>query len=118
MVCLNKKYVYLICDPAQELFKIGVTKNLYTKRMKQLQTGNGAELHLVKYHMTFFPYRMEKLLHAKFANKREHGEWFRLDINDISHFEQYCSEFEELIESLKENPFLPKNYVDFLFSRI
>ena len=53
---LNKSFVYIFCDPAQDLYKIGVTKNLYSKRMKQLQTGNGTELHLVKYHETFFPY--------------------------------------------------------------
>ena len=71
-----KSFVYLICDPAQNLFKIGVTKNLYSKRMKQLQTGNGCELHIVNYHETNYPYRMEQLLHNKFANKRQMGEWF------------------------------------------
>ena len=58
-----KSYVYLICDSAQDLFKIGVTKNLYSKRMKQLQTGNGTELHIVNYHETYYPYRIEQLLH-------------------------------------------------------
>ena len=79
----NKSFVYLFCDPSQDLFKIGVTKNLYSKRMKQLQTGNGTELHLVNYYETFYPYRIETFLHNKFHNKREHGEWFRLNIDDI-----------------------------------
>ena len=103
-----KSFIYVFCDPSQDLFKIGVTKNLYSKRMKQLQTGNGTELHLVTYHETFYPYRMERLLHNKFARKREHGEWFRLDINDISSFKSTCQEFEELIEIMKENPFFAK----------
>lgn len=104
----NKSYVYLICDPAQNLFKIGVTKNLYSKRMKQLQTGNGTELHMVNYHQTHYPYRIEQLLHNKFQTKREHGEWFRLEIEDVTSFKNFCQEFEELIETIKDNPFFIK----------
>ena len=106
----NKKaYVYLICDPAQDLYKIGVTKNLYTKRMKQLQTGNGCELHLVKFHQTYYPYRIEQMLHNKFQTKREHGEWFNLESNDVLTFHKSCQEIESLIETMKDNPFFSKN---------
>lgn len=106
---MNKSFIYLFCDPAQNLYKIGVTKNLYSKRMKQLQTGNGSELHLINYHETFYPYRMEKLLHCKFNDKREHGEWFRLSIDDIISFKKTCEEFEQIIGVLKNNPFFAKN---------
>jgi len=106
---LNKSYVYLFCDPSQDLYKIGVTKNLYSKRMKQLQTGNGTELHLVKYHETFYPYTIEKYLHNTFQNKREHGEWFKLNIDDIKDFSELCEKYEDLIVSLKDNPFFVKN---------
>ena len=109
MDTFHKSYVYLICDPGQDLFKIGVTKNLYSKRMKQLQTGNGSELHLVTYHETYFPYRIETLLHNKFYAKREHGEWFRLNIEDVSSFKNICKDFEHLIEVMKDNPFFAKN---------
>lgn len=104
-----KSYVYLICDPAQNLFKIGVTKNLYNKRIKQLQTGNGTELHIVNYHETYYPYRIEQLLHNNFHLKREHGEWFRLTIEDIISFKPLCEKFEQLIEVMKDNPFFSKN---------
>ena len=106
---IKKSFVYLFCDPAQDLFKIGVTKNLYSKRMKQLQTGNGTELHLVSYYETFYPYRIERFLHNKFHNKQQLGEWFRLDINDIVSFKETCKEFEQLIEIMKDNPFFTKN---------
>ena len=106
---IKKSFVYLFCDPAQDLFKIGVTKNLYSKRMKQLQTGNGTELHLVSYYETFYPYRIERFLHNKFYNKQQHGEWFRLDINDIVSFKETCKEFEQVIEVMKDNPFFAKN---------
>lgn len=77
--------------------------------MKQLQTGNGSELHIVNYHETFYPFRIEQLLHNKLFEKREHGEWFKLDLHDIVSFKQYCQEFEELIEVMKDNPFFAKN---------
>ena len=100
-----KSYIYLICDPSQNLYKIGVTKNLYTKRMKQLQTGNGCELHIVTYYETFYPYKIEKMLHNKFQFEREHGEWFRLKEEEVFSFKAYCQEFENLIDILKDNPF-------------
>lgn len=105
----KKSFVYLICDPSQELYKIGVTKNLYSKRMKQLQTGNGTELHITNFHETFYPYRIEKYLHAKFSSKREHGEWFHLNLEDINSFKDECEKYEEIIESLSENQFFQKN---------
>lgn len=106
---MNKGYVYIICDPSQNLYKIGVTKNPYGKRIKQLQTGNGTELHLVKYYETSFPFRIEAFLHRVYNNKKEHGEWFRLDINDILSFNETCKQYENIIDSLKENPFFSKN---------
>lgn len=105
----KKSYVYLICDPGQDMYKIGVTKNLYSKRMKQLQTGNGSELHLVKYYQTFYPFTIEQFMHNKFFKERQHGEWFTLTTEDIHNFQKYCEEYEELIEKLKENPFFAKN---------
>ena len=88
-----KSYVYLICDSAQNLFKIG----------------NGTELHIVNYHETYYPYRIEQLLHNHFHLKREHGEWFRLTIEDIISFKPLCERFEHLIEVMKDNPFFSKN---------
>ena len=76
--------------------------------MKQLQTGNGTELHLVNYHQTFYPYRIEQMLHNRFSDKREMGEWFRLNIDDISSFKEICEKFEEIIDLMKDNPFFIK----------
>lgn len=109
MKSYNKSYVYLICDPSQDLYKIGVTKNLHTKRMKQLQTGNGTELHISDFYMTYFPYRIEKYLHDVFSTKRENGEWFRLNIEDITSFKKKCEKYEEIIKALEDNDFFNKN---------
>ena len=51
----NKAYVYLICNPATDQYKIGVTKNDIDKRLKQLQVGNGCCLHLVGSHESEHP---------------------------------------------------------------
>ena len=77
--------------------------------MKQLQTGNGTELHLVNFYETFYPFNMEKYLHGKFQEKREHGEWFKLTIEDISQFTDLCQKYENLVEVMKDNPFFVKN---------
>ena len=76
--------------------------------MKQLQTGNGTELHLVKFHETFYPYRIEQFLHTHFKNKHELGEWFNLDIADISNFDELCLKYESIINAMKDNPFFKK----------
>ena len=101
--------VYLICDPSSDLFKIGVTRGDVDKRISKLQTGNGTEIFKVKVYETPYPYRMEKMLHAHFRNKKELNEWFRLDINDISNFESICKENEAIINSMLENPFFIKD---------
>ena len=100
-------YVYLICDPSNDTFKIGVTKKLDIEDIvRKLQTGNSTELFIRSYYKCEYPFRLEKLLHTKFHNKREVGEWFSLDINDIIEFKNICDELSLVIESLKDNPFV------------
>lgn len=105
----HKGFVYLICDPSNNLYKIGVTKSLCSKRIKQLQTGNGTELHLVNYHETDFPYRVESILHNKLSNKKILNEWYELSLDEILSFKDMCEDVEKLIEIMKDNPFFAKN---------
>ena len=48
-------YIYLICDPVTETYKIGVTRNLNSNRIKKLQTGNSSELHIVNTYKCNYP---------------------------------------------------------------
>lgn len=98
-------YAYVLCDPSTDLFKIGMTKGSIENRMKKLQTGNGTEMHIVTYHETKYPYKVEKLLHNKFSDKKSLNEWFSLSTDDLSNFEETCAKIEEIIESLTGNPF-------------
>lgn len=104
----KKGFVYLICDPSTDLFKIGVTTGKLENRIKKLQTGNGTELHFVNHYETEYPFKLEKMLHNHFFNKKELNEWFSLDTDDISHFTELCEKKEEIIISLKDNPFYNK----------
>jgi hypothetical protein len=99
-------YVYLLCDPAQDLYKIGKTKNLASKRMKQLQTGNGTELHVVNTFETEFPFRLEQWLHSIFSSKRAEGEWFALENDDIVNFTKHCEEIMKGLNAVRDNPFV------------
>lgn len=102
-------FVYLVCDPAKDFYKIGVTKGKIEKRLKKLQTGNGTELFVVTWHQTDYPFRMEKLLHTRFKPKRENGEWFSLDASEVANFGNICDKMEETLSVLMQNPFFNKS---------
>lgn len=105
----NGGYVYLICDPANNTYKIGVTRNLNSRRLKKLQTGNSTELHICTTYQSQWPFRLEKMLHMHFALKHELNEWFNLEVEDIINFTQICDKLTETIKSLLDNPFFTKN---------
>lgn len=102
-------YVYLICDPSNNTFKIGVTRNLESQRIKKLQTGNSTELFLSSIYKTKYPFKLESMLHFKFANKNELNEWFNLDAKDVGQFKNICKETEKVIECLLDNLFFNKD---------
>ena len=106
---MQEGYVYLICDPANTTFKIGVTRDLKSQRLKKLQTGNSTELFICSIYKTQYPFRMESMLHSKFKSKNELNEWFNLDAYEVSHFNDICKEVEETINCLLDNPFFSKN---------
>lgn len=105
----HKPCIYLICDPASDLYKIGVTRNLSEKRMKQIQNGNGNPLHIICTYHCEFPFRMESILHRKFGYIREEGEWFRLEPTQVINFMTICKEVDDMIELMKDNIFFSKN---------
>ena len=98
--------VYLLCENGDnELYKIGVTRGDVTKRIKKLQTGNGNKIICLKQFESDKPYKLEKMLHNHFSNEREEGEWFLLSKEQVDEFIQTCQKYQEIIDSLKDNPF-------------
>ena len=80
--------VYLLCDPSTDLFKIGMTRGDVNKRIRELQTGNSCEIHLVKKFDTSIPSYIESSLHHHFFEKHALNEWYKLDLKDIIDFEK------------------------------
>lgn len=102
-------YVYLLGDVLKEgIYKIGVTTGDIFKRIKKLQTGNAGEIYLCKWHKTDYPFFVEKKLHLKFFGEKVLNEWFELDDDKANSFETECKKIEELIETMKDNPFFKK----------
>lgn len=101
-------YVYLLCDPENDAYKIGVTRSLVSKRMKKLQTGNPTEMHIVNYYECEHPFMVENMLHSKFFSKKLLNEWFALDADEVSSFINECHKADEKIVALRSNPFFMK----------
>lgn len=97
--------VYLLCDPSTNLFKIGMTRSNVSKRIKELQTGNSCEIHLVKKFDTPIPSFIESSLHRHFLGKHSLNEWYELDCNDIRDFETTCQMYQDMAGTLQDNPF-------------
>ena len=103
--------VYLLGDTEQEgIYKIGVTRGDINKRIKKLQTGNSSEIYLVSYYETEHPFLMEKMLHNKYFSNKVLNEWFALKEEEVINFKKSCEEFQDIITSLKDNPFFKKKY--------
>lgn len=97
--------VYLLCDPSTDLFKIGMTRSCVSKRIKELQTGNSCEIHLVKKFDTSIPSFIESSLHRHFMAKHSLNEWYNLELQDIIDFEETCNYYEKIAEAMKDNQF-------------
>lgn len=107
--------VYLIGEVNNDSrYKIGVTKhNDINKRKKELQTGSSQELFIKDYFITDFPYKLEKMLHKHFRNNNLINEWFELSNEEIFSFKKTCQKYQDIIESLKDNPFYFKKKEQF-----
>ena len=102
-------YVYLIHDSSNNVYKIGVTRVMDGKRLKKLQTGNSTELHLMFYYHTMYPFRLESMLHNKYKEHNVLNEWYELTEDDVKNFLNTCDDMNEIINSLKDNPYFNKD---------
>lgn len=105
---MKRGNVYLICDIEKNLYKIGVTTGSIENRMKKLQTGNGTELLLVNYYPCDYPFKIEKMLHNHFSNRKVLNEWFELTDEEALSFTKVCEDKDKIIKCLMDNPFFAK----------
>ena len=104
-------FVYLIGEVNNDnKYKIGVTKKKnINERKKELQTGNSDELYIKNVFETKYPYKLEKMLHRHFYDKNILNEWFNLSKDDVNSFNDICLKYENILLSLKDNPFFNTN---------
>lgn len=96
------KYVYLIQSLEDSSYKIGVSKHP-KKRLKQLQTGNSAELKLVESYQSEHANRIEKSLQRRYSYLKKQGEWFDMSVINEVTFLKECNDIEKNIVILKES---------------
>ena len=86
-------YVYLMHDLKTNFYKIGIS-NSPTYREKTLQSEKPT---IILIRSKRFPNRkiaeiLEKTLHNTYINKRIRGEWFALDLEDITDISHILNE--------------------------
>lgn len=96
------KYIYLISNQ-DGYYKIGVTKNNVSSRIKDFDTGNPSELKLFHLYKTKKANKIEKILHRQYSHFNVKLEWFELPIDVVSNFINICSKIEEQLIYLDNN---------------
>jgi hypothetical protein len=102
-------YVYLveiIPNEGELFYKIGVTKNEVSKRIKQLQTGTPYQIKLVNSYKTDNYFYVEKILHRQYNHVKLVNEWFDLSLANVNNFIEDCKLIESNYHLLKENNLL------------
>jgi hypothetical protein len=92
------------------VYKIGYTKSNNSKknRIKNLQTGNDGKLNVIYEFHTNHGTLVEKSLHNLYKYANKNGEWFELDIVEISNFINTCNKIENNLDQLENNHFIQK----------
>lgn len=83
--------LYIIQNNKTGLVKIGISVDPL-KRLKQLQTGTGYKLQLLKAYPTDNDLHWERRIHRMLWRNKKKGEWFELD--PLTH---YLSLLDELL---------------------
>lgn len=85
----SEKYIYLMLNIRNNHFKIGSSKNpFYRERTLQAQE---PEIKTITYWCG--PVSIERKLHQHFHNKRQRGEWFKLDFYDLENMHGLVSSY-------------------------
>lgn len=84
----GREGLYIISMTGTNIFKIGITKD-FTRRMKNLQTGNPNVLEVHHFYPMPAHRNAESFLHKKYKNKNIGGEWFVLTQSDLDNIHNY-----------------------------
>lgn len=109
-------FIYLIKSSIDGItyYKIGKTKRNPKKRLRELNTGNQADLVIADIFECDNYHTIENMLHRHFARLRASGEWFEEEKDGlcitVDVFKRTCKEKEEIMKfMLKNNDHFVKN---------
>ena len=94
------KLLYLMQDG--NLYKIGITNNL-NKRYKTFLTSNPNIQIIAQSNPISFAFQLEQKLHSILKKKRIHGEWFRLNSDDLDQILKILANVSESFLDLLDN---------------
>ena len=99
--------VYLISSELNDhiLYKIGITKREVKDRLKELKTGNAANLSIVNTFESKWANKIESNLHHLYERKRIEGskEWFNLEQTDVKEFIERCQTIHNNMELISKH---------------
>lgn len=107
-------YVYLIRQGHDDLYKIGSTRKHPQDRLRELQTGNPEELHLIAHYKTEHFQKIEHLMHIAHEKYHVTREWFRFDLSMEDEFITECESKEAAAKILVEQDQRNKEWKDWL----
>lgn len=97
--------LYLLNFLETNYYKIGVTKNKTSARIKQLSTGSPNKIISIFEYETEYAYVIEKAIHRHYKYCRKNGECFDFDNLSIDEVIQKIKNIEKTIKLIKENKY-------------
>ena len=106
-----KGHVYIIQMLGTDYYKIGMTtQDDPYKRIKDAETYAPLGIKEIKIIESVYPSKLEKELHEDFKHKRQKGEWFELDRDDLKLIEdKYSVSRGKILKTLEKLLILCKN---------
>jgi hypothetical protein len=102
-----ENYIYVIYNPLNGLYKIGMTGDFLT-RYNNLMNGSGCIFDIIiVLELGYIDKRagfIEAMLHEYYDDKRIIGEWFKLNVKDINDIKELLWEIEGI--SINEGQFM------------
>ena len=89
-------YVYLFWNEDTGHHKIGVSKKP-ERRLREEQTASPGKLIIVSVFKSAFPFKLEKLIQARFREDHARGEWFYIGIGAEQAFQAHCEHLEQYV---------------------
>jgi len=99
--------VYLICAEinGEKLYKIGYTRREVEQRIRELKTGNAAELFIVDSFKSKWGTKIESQIHRRLRHKKVNGEWFELTNEDVDGFIDMCKQIDNNLEIVSQTTY-------------